>query len=345
MVYLKKQFGIVCLLCFYVLMSTNVKAQDIHFSQFWMNPIAINPAATGFYNGDLRLGIYNRSQWYTVTKAYQTNGLWFDMPIVKRPSHQDIFGFGMTFDFDRAGDSKYTTMQSNAFFSYTRALNRKNSHFLSFGISGGLAQRTINYASLSFDEQYQDDMYDQNNPITEDLNTTKFLFGDCAAGIQWFYQSKELSYYQAGFSMFHLNRPKQSLLKDKSIRMPIKYNLTFSTSIGLNPDMGLTPSLSFSYQEPYQALMIGLLYTYLISFDQYGNYNKFELGLDYRWNDAIYVVLGAEINRVRFNFSYDFNISKLLPASNAQGAVELSVYYIFKKKKKFKRQSVPCPIF
>jgi len=67
--------------------------------------------------------------------------------------------------------------------------------------------------------------------------------------------------------------------------------------------------------------------------------------VDYRWNDAIYVVIGSEIKRVRFNFSYDFNISKLTPASDTQGGIELSVYYIFKKKKTFKRQDVPCPIW
>lgn len=345
MVYLKKSLWIVCIVCFYVFMSKTVKAQDIHFSQFWMNPRAINPAATAFYDGDLRAGIYNRSQWYTVSKAYQTNGLWFDMPLIKRPSHQDIFGFGMSFDFDRAGDSKYTSMQSNLFLSYSRALNRKNNHFISIGISGGMAQRTINYAALSFDEQFQNDIYNQNIPITENLHTSKFMFADCAAGIQWFYQSGELNYYQAGFSIFHLNRPKQSLLKDNSIRLPIKYNFTLTTSIALNADMGITPSIAYSNQDPYQEFLLGMMYTYLISFDQYGNYNKFEIGLDYRWNDAIYVVLGAEINRLRFNFSYDFNISKLLPATNAQGGVELSVYYILKKKKKFKPQTIPCPIF
>lgn len=320
-------------------------AQDIHYSQFWMNPISLNPASTGFYDGDFRIGAYNRSQWYSVTKAYQNNGLWFDIPIAKRSAQQDIFGYGMTFDFDIAGDSKYSTLQSNAMFSYARALNKKNNHFLMIGISGGIAQRTIDYAALSFDEQYQEDMYNSTHPISEVFPTSKFLFGDCAAGIQWFYQPSESFYYQAGISAFHLNMPKQSLLKDESIRMPIKYNIQLSAGFGINSDMIITPSIFYSQQQPYQEFLIGCMYTYIISRDQRGNSKKFEIGLDYRWRDALYVVIGADIKNIRFNFSYDFNISKLTPASDAQGGVELSLYYIFKKKKTFKRKAIPCPIF
>lgn len=338
-------FKIIRILCILSPLYFNISAQDIHFSQFWMNPISLNPASTAFYDGNFRVGAYNRSQWYTVTKAYQTNGLWFDLPIAKRPSHQDIFGFGMTFDFDVAGNSKYTTMQSNAMFSYARSLNRKNNHFIMIGISGGIAQRTIDYASLSFDEQFQDDMYESSNPINETFPTTKFLFGDCAAGIQWFYQPSEAFYYQAGISAFHLNMPKQSLLKDKSIRLPIKYNLQLSVGFGLNRDMIITPSLFYSRQLQYQEFMIGCMYTYIISRDQQGNIKKLEIGLDYRWKDALYVVLGFEIKRIRLNFSYDFNISKLTPASNAQGGMEASMYYIFKHKKTYKRKEIPCPIF
>ena len=54
-------------------------------------------------------------------------------------------------------------------------------------------------------------------------------------------------------------------------------------------------------------------------------------------NLSVHDAYGLDVN--------DFNISKLTPASDTQGGVELSVYYIFKKKKTFKRQDVPCPIW
>ena len=100
--------------------------------------------------------------------------------------------------------------------SYIRAQIGKQP-FLMIGISGGIAQRTINYASLSFDEQFKADIYNNSNPITETFPTSSFLFGDCGIGLQWFYQPSNAFYYQLGVSAFHLNRPRQSLLKDKSI--------------------------------------------------------------------------------------------------------------------------------
>jgi type IX secretion system PorP/SprF family membrane protein len=310
-----------------------------------MNPIAVNPAAVGFYDGNFRIGAYNRSQWFSITKAYQTNGLWFDVPLAKRSSHQDIFGLGMTFDFDQAGDSKFTSLQSNLMLSYIRALNRKNNHFLMIGISGGIAQRTINYASLSFDEQFKADIYNNSNPITETFPTSSFLFGDCGIGLQWFYQPSNAFYYQLGVSAFHLNRPRQSLLKDKSIYMPIKGNIQLTAGFGINTTMIITPSVFYSQQGQYRELLLGCLYTYIISRDLEGVLSKFEIGLDYRWNDAIYIVMGSEFKRIRINISYDFNVSKLLPASDARGGIEISLYYILKKKKVFKRESIPCPIF
>ena len=50
-------------LLFFVLLLFSGKAQDIHFSQFNMSPGNLNPAFTGFFDGDVR-GVANyRSQW------------------------------------------------------------------------------------------------------------------------------------------------------------------------------------------------------------------------------------------------------------------------------------------
>jgi hypothetical protein len=45
----------------------NIKAQDIHFSQFHKNPLVINPANTGFYNGTHRAGISYKTQWSSIS--------------------------------------------------------------------------------------------------------------------------------------------------------------------------------------------------------------------------------------------------------------------------------------
>jgi len=193
-------------------------AQDIHNSQYWLQQTSLNPAAAGFFDGILRIGGYNRTQWRAITKPYQTVGISADMPIAKRPWKQDLFGFGIMMDYDLTGDSRYTTMSGNMMFSYAHAINSRNNNFLMGGISLGCVQRSWDYTELSFDEQYVDGFYNPKGPISETFMGNNIWFFDCGLGAQWFYQPESQTFYQVGFSIYHLNRPEITMLADKNIR-------------------------------------------------------------------------------------------------------------------------------
>ena len=60
------------LLCLYLLLSPSLRSQDIHSSQIDINPVALNPAYNGFFDGSGRFGLAYRSQWSSVSKPYQT---------------------------------------------------------------------------------------------------------------------------------------------------------------------------------------------------------------------------------------------------------------------------------
>ena len=61
----------------------SLKAQDIHFSQFFETPLWRNPSLAGIYNGDIRVQAVYRDQWNSVTNAYRTGSLnaEFKMPV------------------------------------------------------------------------------------------------------------------------------------------------------------------------------------------------------------------------------------------------------------------------
>ena len=44
----------------------NLNSQDIHFSQFYMSPLNLNPAMTGVMNGNIRLTGNYWNQWASV---------------------------------------------------------------------------------------------------------------------------------------------------------------------------------------------------------------------------------------------------------------------------------------
>jgi len=319
-------------------------SQDIHISQFWVSPIAINPAACGFFDGNLRLGFNYRDQWTSFTKAYRTTGMSADFPLVKRPSKQDIFGMGIILDYDQAGDSKLTTMRGNLTFSYAHALNYRNNNFLMGGISLGGGQRSWDYSKLSFDAQWYDNIYNPLLGSNEIFYGTNFWFSDVNLGIQWFYQPGFLSFYQVGFCVSHINRPNMSMVKDE-YRLPVKWAVHGLVSIEAHTSIAILPVAYLAFQKEYKEFLLGATYSHTLPIDVRGFKNKINIGVFYRWNDATYLATGMEWRRLTFSISYDFNVSKLINASQGRGGTELVVTYIFKKKTHLKRKAIPCDIF
>lgn len=319
--------------------------QDTHLSQFWLSPTSINPATAGFFDGNVRLGAYYRTQWRAISEPYQTAGLEVDLPLKKRVRQQDIFSMGINVDYDIAGDSKYSTIQGMMSLAYAHALNHLNNHFLMGGISAGCVQRSWSYSLLKFDEQYQNGTYDPHILITEQFPSNGLLFFDCGAGLAWFYQPSLSARYQAGFSMYHFNRAKISLYKDDDVRLPIKYISYFWCALGVRDNMELQPSIFFARQAKYQEIQLGMAYAYFFHFDSKWYINQLNIGLYYRWGDAIYLAIGGEWRRLTLGISYDFNVSKLMKASEARGSVEVNLSYIFKTYKVPRAKSIPCYLF
>jgi len=96
----------------FVLASTSAFiAQDIHFSQFYMSPLNLNPALTGVMNCNTRVVANYRNQWSQVLRgdAYNTYSVSYDQKIAVGRS--DYFGIGGTFWGDRAGELSFGTTQ------------------------------------------------------------------------------------------------------------------------------------------------------------------------------------------------------------------------------------------
>ena len=60
------------LITFSLFSVSDLLAQDIHFSQIFETPLLRNPALSGLFSGDLRIQSVYRSQWNSITNAYQT---------------------------------------------------------------------------------------------------------------------------------------------------------------------------------------------------------------------------------------------------------------------------------
>ncbi len=332
---------IIFLLAFY---SFSVKGQDIHFSQFWLAPIYTNPAFSGFFDGQARVCAQHRTQWRAITKPYSTFSSSIDLPLIKRPYRQEMYGFGALVYRDVAGDSDFGTTQINLSFSYIKGLNRKNNHFIAFGVQAGAAQRTLNYSELFFDEQYFNGRFNQGSTNTEQFAKDNFIFGDVNAGVNWVYQPRHRQMWNIGIALHHINRPKQSLFNDNKIRLDMKLIGTATTSIKIDDYIDVVPMIMASFQGTYKEIVFGGMTKYILDKDIL-TYTTINAGIFYRAADAAYIMIGGEYLKYNFGISYDINMSRLHVASRYKGGWEISLNYLFSKYKPRRIREVPCPIF
>lgn len=110
-----------------IFLSQLVLAQDIHWSQFEYAPLNLNAAHTGLFNGDYRVVGNYRSQWFDVPVAYRTVSLTFDAHLLPYQLENDVWGVGLTFNHDQAGDGALSLLNVMASMAYTKRITK---HFL-----------------------------------------------------------------------------------------------------------------------------------------------------------------------------------------------------------------------
>jgi len=141
--------------------TSSLRAQDVHFSQFFNVPGNYNPADAGRFDGDYRVASVYRNQWRTVTVPFQTFGLSADANklIPKRP-----IGTGLAFFRDQAGDGKFTTTQLNLSGSYLLPFLKDTTQNISLGLQMGLTNKSIDFDALEWGNQF-DGVFQYNDKL------------------------------------------------------------------------------------------------------------------------------------------------------------------------------------
>jgi len=336
---MKNKYTFFVLFVLYSLLCTNTEAQDVHFSQFWMAPLAQNPAAAGATK-DMQAVINYKDQWSSVASPYKTYDISFDMRVNKKNAKNGYLAVGAYIFNDKAGDGQIGTFQGNFALAYHVFLNKHNT--LGAGIMGGFAQRSINFNSLEWANQYNGAAYNSSLPSKEPQVNNSITYPDASAGIIWTYNKKEgyisgndrLS-ADAGIAVYHLNTPAYSFYHT-SEKLDMKFVVHGNALVGIkNSNISLVPGFLYYIQGSSQQLEIGSMVRYTISeeskYTGFINSSAFSLGLHYRNNDALIASMLYEKGPIAVGLSYDVNISGLKTASNGRGGFEISLRYVSPK--------------
>ncbi|MFO7722925.1 MAG: PorP/SprF family type IX secretion system membrane protein [Bacteroidales bacterium] len=332
--------AIVLLMIFFILFSVN--GQDIHFSQYKMAPVLINPAQAGFCFAKLRVTANHRSQWRAVSVPFNTFSLSTDFKIFQDRRARNLIGGALSTYYDNAGDSKFGTTSAGFALSYLLAVNDYHNHYIGFGASGSYNDRSYDYSLLVFGNQFNGERFDANLYNGENFLNRGFTYPDYNAGVHWFYRPDQDNAFDAGIVVSHINRPPQSMMDDTDVRLDRKFTFYFNAEVTQANKRILNPGLYIARQGPYTEIIAGSMMT-LNEFSTGHGLSNLQAGLFFRPVDAAILIFNFDYHNITFGISYDINYSSLRPASTFRGGFELSALYMVQKKKKKKIKNIPCP--
>ncbi|MBS1651523.1 MAG: type IX secretion system membrane protein PorP/SprF [Bacteroidetes bacterium] len=299
---------------------SDLKAQDPQFTQFYANPLYLNPAFAGTARCP-RVCMNYRNQWPNLSGTYVTYSASYDMHINALAG-----GLGVLATTDDQARGTLKTTNLSLIYSYLAPITREFS--MKFGIQATYLQKALDRNKLNFG-----DMIDPRRGFVwntqEAIPANNKQNVDFSAGLLGY--SK---HYFFGFAANHINQPDEGLLGQS--KLPTKFTGHAGAIIPLEKgnESYLSPNILFQAQQKFMQLNIGLYYVK----------GAFVAGLWYRNADAVIALVGFQNSFFKFGYSYDVTISKL--AGNTAGSHEISLQMQFEcKPKRKKYRTISCPSF
>ena len=313
---------------FIIISSCKLSAQDPIYSQFYNDPLLLNPAFTGnTYNP--KIGISYRMQWPLIALAYNTYSVSYDQYFEDAKS-----GFGANILSDNAGNGIYVNNKISLFYAYSARM--RNNSFLKFGIEAAAVQNRLNWDKLVFTDQLDEEfgaISPGGVPYPTSEQQPEYLannYIDVSVGMLYFNPK-----YYLGASVKHINTPSDNFIDVNSnlysgIPLRISFQAGGEISIG-NYNIGgmrsfISPNILYVKQGQFTQLNVGA----------YTNLGVFFLGSWYRHSgslpDAVIFSAGIRQGTLKIGYSFDFTISQL--SVNSGGAHELGISFLIGSEKK-----------
>jgi len=300
-------------------------AQDAIFSQFYANPLYLNPAFAGTQCKKLSIN-YRNHPWPTFG-TYSTYSVSYDSDSPTLSGGLGILAFA-----DRQS-GMLATYSIGGVYAYH--LNLSDKYSASFGVKAAYYRKELNWDNYIFADQYNPFssgyMPTGETPPPTDMKHS----ADFAAGILLYSEN-----LYGGISAYHLSRPDMGFYTPD--RLPIKYTAhlgyNFFYGKGNNEDLRISPNVIYQNQALFQRINAGLYVDYWIM--TVGGWLRYDLKNNYY---AIFL-LGVNNGFYRIGYSYDYSLSGLYGITT--GVHELSVSLKFDcKRKKSKYRILNCPTF
>jgi type IX secretion system PorP/SprF family membrane protein len=286
---------------------SSVKAQqNVQFTQYMYNTLAVNPAYAGS-RGVLNASALGRFQWVGIDGAPTTQTVYVHSPL---PNENMGLGFSVT--NDKIGPTNNTYIVGS--YSYTIKLNETGSK-LSFGASAGANLLSLNYTSYKQGGTPGNESEGSLNNISTKVKPN-FGFG---------------AYYHTDKFYTGISAPK--LLQNKILANTTnayQENRHFYWICGgiftLN-DMWKFKPTSMVKVTANAPISIDLTANFLFA-------DKLWLGVGHRLRDSFSALLGYKFtDQLQAGYAFDQTISKLSKVNSGSHEIYLSYDFVFNKAK------------
>jgi type IX secretion system PorP/SprF family membrane protein len=326
------------LLSLVLVCATQLKAQDPEFTQFYANPLYLNPAFAGTAKGARFISNF-RNQWPSLSSNFITYSASYDQ-------HFDAIGGGIGIQvlYDRAGDGLLSTTIPTGIYSHH--LNVTDEFTIKAGLQASVYMRSIDFTKLRFGDMIHpkrgfilptaEEMPDANRSNGK-YATDPFV--DFSAGALGFTEN-----FFAGFAVHHITEPNLSFYNTPKSPLHRKFTAHAGMMIpleeGRRPSNFISPNILIMRQGEFTQVNFG---AYIIQ-------GPFIAGAWFRQtppnSDALMALIGVKKDVLKVGYSYDLTLSSLKAAGKGSHEVSLIVEIPpVKRNVRHKWRDLNCPDF
>lgn len=315
-------------------------SQDIHFTNFRMAPVSVNPSLTGAFKGTYRISAIYRDQWRSIgnSSPYKTPFLSAEVNIkggLLFPN--DWISGGLSFVADRAGTLNFKQQLTAMNIGYHYGLDKDYKNVLSIGLSYGSGSQGFNVLNMRLPTDITGGPKENFNADNE--GNVDRTFSDITVGLSYKSTINDKGdLIRFGITGAHLTSPDISLVNvqpdpnnpnpnpqptNRQVGFDKRITFMGEGSFSTTDRVRINPAILYQAKSSSSELAVQGTADYLLDAKKGTVVTG---GLGYRLGDAMELIGGVQIKDLRIGISYDLTTSGLTSAGG--GAFELSVGYI-----------------
>jgi len=320
----------VCILILF-LASKSLFSQDILFTQFFNFPEQISPSFTSM-SKNTKVGIIDRTQWFGLENAINSQYLFFDTYVDNINSGIGISILNQLESVTRFNDKKIK-------FNYSYHLKINENWNLRPGIYASFGLRDFSFQNLIFEDQIKI-FQGKINSISLENNLTNESANYLDFGASFLIFNPNI---WAGVNFNHINKPNLSFIYNGISTIDFSYSIHAGSRLSLNnynyrkQDYNVYFNFNYLYQNEMNRLDLGTVF----------EFNKIGLGGFYSTsifdinniNQSIVstnFLINYTYKKMKIGLSYDVNLSDL---KNTNGVFEVSITSSFRN---ILSSNLPC---